>query len=116
MITIDAARAPGMDGEVGSLEPGKKADLVILNARRTHLAPAILPLLRIVGHASGHDVETVVVDGRFVMEDGVVGGVDEDAILDGAERAFAATFERAGFADPNGLHPDTWHAVRDGPG
>lgn len=114
MITIDAARALNMAEEVGSLEPGKKADLVLLDGRRAHLVPAILPLLRVVGHASGHDVVTVIVDGRVLMEDRTPLGVDQGAILDGAERAFAATYERTGFGDPNALHPDTWRAIRYG--
>jgi cytosine/adenosine deaminase-related metal-dependent hydrolase len=116
MITIDAARALNLHRDVGSLEPGKKADVVLLDWRQAHLAPAILPSLRVVGHASGHDVVTVIVDGRVLMEDRVVLGVDEAAILRDAETAFAETFARAGFADPNALHPDTWHAVRYGAG
>ncbi len=116
MITIDAARALNLHRDVGSLEPGKKADVVLLDWRQAHLAPAILPSLRVVGHASGHDVVTVVVDGRVLMEDRVVLGVDEADILRDAETAFAETFARAGFADPNALHPDTWHAVRYGAG
>lgn len=50
------------------------------------------------------------------MEGRRVLGVDEAAILDGAETAFAGTYERAGFGDPNALHPDTWHALRYGAG
>lgn len=66
-------------------------------------------MLRLVNHASGHGVETVIVDGRVRMEDRVVLGVDEAAILAGAE-----TYERTGLDDPNPKHPDTWHRVRYG--
>ncbi len=114
MITIDAARALGMEREVGSLEPGKRADVILLDARQAHLAPEILAPLRVVGHASGHDVDTVIVDGRVVMAGRRVFDADEDAILAGAEDAFAAAWERAGFgaADPNAQHPDTWFGLR----
>jgi len=112
MITIDAARALNLDREIGSLEPGKQADLILLDARRAHLAPEILAPLRVVGHASGHDVDTVVVAGRVLMEGRRVVGVDEGAILVGAEQAFFATWQRAGFGDPNEQHPDTWFGVR----
>ena len=50
------------------------------------------------------------------MEGRRVVGVDEAAILDGAEAAFAETYQRAGFDDPNALHPDTWRALRYGSG
>lgn len=112
MITIEAARALGMDAEVGSLEAGKRADVILLDARQAHLAPDFTAPPRVIGHASGHDVVTVVVDGRVLMEDRVVAGVDEGAILDGAETAFSAAWERTGFGDRDAQHPDTWFGVR----
>ncbi len=112
MITIDAARALGLEREIGSIEVGKRADVILLNARQAHLAPDFTAPLRVIGHAGGHDVDTVIVDGRILMENREVVGIDEGAILDRAEAAFAATWERAGFGDPNALHPDTWTAVR----
>ena len=114
MITIGAARALGLDREIGSLEPGKRADVIIVNARAAHLVPAILAPLRLVGHASGHDVETVLVDGEIVMEGRVVSGVDETAILDEAEDAFAETYIRSGLGHAEWLHPDTWTGMRYG--
>jgi cytosine/adenosine deaminase-related metal-dependent hydrolase len=114
MITIDAARALGMEREIGSLEPGKRADVILLDARQAHLAPEILAPLRVIGHATGHDVTTVIVDGQVLMRDRAVAGADRDAILDGAHDALMDTWERAGFDDINALHPDTWHGVRYG--
>ena len=64
MITIDAARALGMEREIGSIEVGKRADVILLNARQAHLAPDFTAPLRVIGHASGHDVDTVIVDGN----------------------------------------------------
>lgn len=115
MITIDAARALGMDREIGSLESGKRADIIVVNARAAHLMPAILAPLRLVGHASGHDVETVLVDGEVVMDGRVASRFDEKAILDEAEAAFAETYARSGFGNPERLHPDTWTGLRYGP-
>ncbi len=112
MITIDAARALGMEREIGSIEAGKRADVILLDARQAHLAPDFTAPLRVIGHASGHDVTTVIVDGRVLMDGRVVTGVDEGAILDAAEAAFAATWERAGFGDRDEQHPDTWSGVR----
>ncbi|MEJ7902111.1 MAG: amidohydrolase family protein [Thermomicrobiales bacterium] len=114
MITIDAARALNMETEIGSLEPGKRADVILIDARQAHLAPEILAPLRVIGHATGHDVTTVIVDGAVRMRDRVVPGVDRGAILDGAHDALIATWERAGFGDINAQHPDTWHGIRYG--
>lgn len=112
MITIDAARALNLHDRIGSLEPDKQADVILLNARQAHLAPNILAPLRVIGHANGHDVDTVIVDGAVLMAGRQVHGVDEARILDEAEAAFAETYQRAGFTDPNALHPDTWRGVR----
>jgi cytosine/adenosine deaminase-related metal-dependent hydrolase len=112
MITIDAAKALGMQDEIGSLETGKRADVTIVDARQPHLAPEILAPLRVIGHASGQDVTTVIVDGKVLMRDRIVAGVDQDAILDDAHQALLATWERTGFGDIEAQHPDTWHGVR----
>lgn len=114
MITIDAARALGMEREIGSLEPGKRADVILLDARQAHLAPEILAPLRVIGHASGHDVTTVIVDGQVLMRDRAVAHVDQDAILAGAHDALMATWERAGLGDIHAQHPDTWRGIRYG--
>lgn len=116
MVTIDAARALGLHGEVGSLEAGKQADVLLVDARQAHLAPNILAPLRLVFAAAGQDVTTVVVGGRVLMEHRRVAGIDEAAILAAAESALRATLERAGVTDPDALHPDTWHGVRYGRG
>jgi cytosine/adenosine deaminase-related metal-dependent hydrolase len=96
MMTIDAARALGLDSELGSLEAGKKADVTIVNLRKPHLTPNWMPVHRLVYEAVGQDVETVIVDGRIVMQDRKPLLVDAAAILAEAERQSAALVERAG--------------------
>ncbi len=114
MITIDAARALDMEREIGSLEPGKRADVILIDARQAHLAPEILAPLRVIGHASGHDIAMVIVDGKVLMRDRAMPGIDTQAILAGAHDALMTTWERAGFGDINAQHPDTWHGIRYG--
>lgn len=114
MITIDAAKALGMEDEIGSLEPGKRADVTILDARQAHLAPEILAPLRVIGHATGADVTTVIVDGEVRMRDRVVPGIDQGAILDDAREALLATWERANLGEIEAMHPDTWTGIRYG--
>lgn len=92
--TIRSAEVMGMGAEIGSLEVGKKADLQIIDARRYGLAPLNDPIRTLVYHGHGKDIETVMVDGRFVVENGRVLGVDEDGLIEEASRAGEAAWAR----------------------
>jgi cytosine/adenosine deaminase-related metal-dependent hydrolase len=96
MLTIDAARAIGMDHEIGSLEVGKKADVAILDMRQPHLAPDWMPVHRLVHQAVGRDVDTVIVDGKVLMESGKVLTADMAEALAFGEAEARALVERAG--------------------
>ena len=97
MCTIRAARALGIDHMTGSLEVGKRADIIIVNTNQPHLAPFnILPEVRLVAHAHGQDVETVIVDGEIMMENRIMLHCDEQRILDDAAAAQKKLFERLG--------------------
>jgi 5-methylthioadenosine/S-adenosylhomocysteine deaminase len=87
MGTLGGARAMGLDGETGSLRPGKKADLVGFDFRRAHLTPSVSPLGNLVHVAQGRDVSFVIVDGRVVVEGGRATLVDEEAIRREGARA-----------------------------
>jgi len=99
MATIDAARALGLDAEIGSLEPGKRADVVIVDWRTPHLWPPAEPLQRLTRFATAADVATVVVGGRVRMRDRRFPDLDPDGILDEALSAYATMLARAGLAD-----------------
>lgn len=115
MVTIDAARALGLEAEIGSLEPGKKADVVLLDLRRPHLYPANMPVFRVVYFANGNDVHTVIVDGEVVLEARRPIRVDTDSVLDAAQRETELMLDRTGFRalleTPDGF----WRTVRAGP-
>ncbi len=68
MATINGARALGKEKELGSLEPGKKADIIILSFEKAHLLPLHHAVSHLVYSAKGSDVETVIVDGKIIME------------------------------------------------
>lgn len=68
MATIDGARALGLDAEVGSIETGKRADLAVVRLDRLHTTPARDVVSALVYSAEADDVETVIIDGRVVME------------------------------------------------
>jgi 5-methylthioadenosine/S-adenosylhomocysteine deaminase len=67
MATINAAKALGLDGEIGSLEPGKLADIAIFNLDTPHSSPATNPITSLVFSARGPDAHTVFVNGREVV-------------------------------------------------
>ena len=70
MATIEGARALGLAERIGSIEPGKKADLILIDTRKPHLTPMYHAASQLVYAARGSDVATVIVDGRLLMEDG----------------------------------------------
>ena len=69
MATSEGARALGLDGEIGTIEKGKKADLIVVDMNRPHLVPLYNPVSNLVYSAGGADVKDVVVDGRVLMKD-----------------------------------------------
>ena len=112
MMTIDAARALGLDGQIGSLEAGKKADIIAVDLRSARMGPRFMPLERVVFVGSGLDVDFVMVDGKILKRDHQILGVDVDTILDDADRAGRLAYERAGVLDRATSHPSTWGNVR----
>lgn len=97
MVTIDAARALHMDDRIGSLEPGKRADVITVDLRKPHLAPANMPVWRVVCFANGQDVDSVVVDGRVLMRGRRVGHVDSADVIAAAEAETTQMLDRTGF-------------------
>lgn len=96
MVTIDAARVLGLADEIGSLEVGKKADLLVINMRAPHLTPDWQPVHRLIAQGLGSDVETVMVDGRILMQDRQIRSVDEAAAVSEGNRVARALVARAG--------------------
>jgi 5-methylthioadenosine/S-adenosylhomocysteine deaminase len=68
MATIEGAKALGMDLFTGSIETGKKADIIIVDVRKPHLTPMYNPYSHMVYAARGNDVSHSIIDGRLVME------------------------------------------------
>ena len=96
MVTIDAARALGLETEIGSLEAGKKADIILVDLFKPHLMPLNMPVYRVTSFASGADVCTTIVNGRILMEDGKVITVDEAEVMELAQVATDRMLERTG--------------------
>jgi 5-methylthioadenosine/S-adenosylhomocysteine deaminase len=70
MASIQGARALGLDQFIGSLEAGKKADLIVIDTNKPHLTPMYSPVSHLVYAAMGSDVCTSIINGTVVMENG----------------------------------------------
>jgi 5-methylthioadenosine/S-adenosylhomocysteine deaminase len=112
MVTIDAAKALGMDDEIGSLEVGKKADIILIDWFRPHMAPMHMPLYRVAYFANGNDVSTVLVNGRVLMRDRVVRSVNESEVLTLAQREADAAIRRMGLEPMLGTPEGFWGRSR----
>ena len=100
MATIGGARALGLDAEVGSLEPGKRADLVLFDTRRAEWRTLWNPVNNLVYNADGRSVHTVIVDGRIVVEAGRPTFVDEWELIQHVQAIGASMLERTGTPVP----------------
>jgi len=87
MLTIEGARALNVGDEIGSLEPGKRADVILLDVDKPKFAPLTNIPAHLANNAAPADVETVIVDGDVVMRDGEVKTMDADAVCDRVETA-----------------------------
>jgi 5-methylthioadenosine/S-adenosylhomocysteine deaminase len=92
--TVEGAKANGLSDKVGSLEPGKKADIILLRLDDLNLAGAVDPVASVV--TSGHEgnVDTVLVGGRFVKRGGRLVGVDVAGLLQRVAASQARILER----------------------
>ena len=81
MATMGGARVLGADHEIGSLEPGKKADIIVLNMAQPHLTPLYHVPSHLVYAARGSDVVHSIINGRFIMQDRELTFLDESEIM-----------------------------------
>jgi 5-methylthioadenosine/S-adenosylhomocysteine deaminase len=81
MATNGGAAALGMSQILGSLEPGKKADLIVIDLNQPHLTPMYEPCSHLVYAARGADVRDVIIDGSVVMRERQLLDVDEQEVM-----------------------------------
>ena len=106
LATISGAKALGLCDEIGSIEPGKKADLALYDTRRAEWATLFNPVNSLVYNADGRSVHTVVVDGRVVVEDHTPLFVDEQALIEEVQAVGESMLARTGLS-----FPSTWPIV-----
>lgn len=85
MVTIDAAKCIGMENEIGSLEIGKKADIIALNIDQPYFKPYHDPVNLVVRFAHGNDVDTVICNGQFIIKDKILLHGDKEKIFQDAQ-------------------------------
>ena len=96
MATRNGARALGLEDEIGSIETGKRADLILIDRDHPHLAPGADPFSTIVYAARPDDVRMTMVDGEILMRDGLATRLDATEITRDANREARALATRAG--------------------
>ncbi len=95
MATRDGARTLGLEDELGSIEPGKRADLILIDRDRPHLATSLDPISTIVYCARPSDVRTTIVDGQIVVDEFRLIAADANDIVAGARAEAHALASRA---------------------
>jgi 5-methylthioadenosine/S-adenosylhomocysteine deaminase len=96
MATREGARALGLESEIGSIEPGKRADLILVDRDRPHLAPDRDLWSTLAFAARGTDVRMTMVDGEVLVERFTLTRLDGSAVADEARRRAAELAARAG--------------------
>lgn len=101
LATVAGAHAVGMGDRIGSIEPGKLADIVVHDTRNVTWTPRGDHALHLVWGTDGRTVRDVIVDGRVVLRDGHSTCIDETALFEAAAEAQAALLARAGISVPH---------------
>ncbi|MFC4766737.1 5'-deoxyadenosine deaminase [Effusibacillus consociatus] len=98
MATLGGARAMGLEQEIGSLEAGKKADLILVNLEKPSAYPSVStdPVSRLVYSGKSSDVEWVMIDGKVVLDEGKLLTLSEREILRKADAAILRLLKKAG--------------------
>jgi len=98
MATLGGAAAVCMEDQIGSIEPGKKADIVMLDLRKPHASPraCVDPVSQVVYSAHSADVVMTMVDGKVVYSGGQLANMDEIEVLDRCDAAIVRLARRAG--------------------
>jgi 5-methylthioadenosine/S-adenosylhomocysteine deaminase len=94
LATIEGARALGLDREIGSLEVGKQADLIVIDTNQPHLAPMYHPHSHLVYAVHAADVRHVLIAGRQVVRDRQLQTIDRDALIRRARQMGGVIFNK----------------------
>lgn len=94
MATAEGARVLGMEDTIGRIKPGLRADIILLDMHKPHLYPLFDLYAHVAYAAASSDVDTVIIDGRVVMENRRILTLDEDAVMEEAQRTAESLVSR----------------------
>lgn len=94
--TLEGARALGLEAKIGSLTPGKQADIIVIDTRGPHMFPLNDAVNAVVAFAQPHDVRTVLVGGKVVKRDGRLVDIDLARLRSDADAARDYLFQQSG--------------------
>jgi 5-methylthioadenosine/S-adenosylhomocysteine deaminase len=97
--TIKAAKALGIDHLVGSIEPGKKADLVLIDIKSIGMSPALLPIKNLVYSTSSSCVDTVIINGRTILKERKFSLIDPLETVEEAENQAPKILDKSGYLE-----------------
>jgi len=99
MATINGAKCLLQEGVTGSIEAGKRADLILFDTRRPEWTPVLNPVSNLVHSACGDSVDTCIVDGRVLMQGRKVLVCDEEEVLEKAQNSAEEVLTRSGMQE-----------------
>lgn len=102
MATINGARAIGLEEQIGSIEVGKKADLILVDFNQAHMQPLIDPVANLVHNGLGSDVKMVFIDGNLLIDGGQPVIFDESALLKEVQSRTHTLWRKCADGDSNG--------------
>jgi len=95
MGTIDGAKAIGLDHEIGSLEVGKKADVIVVGTNSIQMTPDVATIANIIFSGNGRDVDTTIIDGEVIMKNREFLNIDVEEVINEANKSAAKMVEEA---------------------
>ncbi len=95
LATIEGARSLGLADRTGSIAPGKRADLILVNTRDINMGPFTDPAYMLVDSAQAWNVDTVMVDGRILKRNGKLTAIDTGALMAEANKVSRDVRDRA---------------------
>jgi cytosine/adenosine deaminase-related metal-dependent hydrolase len=96
MATINGAKALKKDHLIGSLEVGKKADIITIDFNHPRLVPNVNPVSAVVYSVKGSDVDNVIIDGKWIVKDRKILTMDQKAVMEKARKAIAQVLKKTG--------------------
>ena len=108
MTTIDGAKAFRVDDTLGSIEVGKKADIILVDMNKPHFFPLNMPVDKVTFFANGNDVDTVIVDGEVLMQGRKVKTVDEYAVMEESQKQLELALGRVDSSKLYDLTANYW--------